>query len=138
MPVEELHLRSGKILKIGASDFGRPKGSITLTSDYSTTTISDFDTAFGQLAEQVLEDLSVSASWKAQLVIGDAGYAAALAAHKSGALVNLTVGSTASGGTGTWSETFKGYIKTFTRTLQQSGAAEVDVTFVATEVVGTP
>jgi hypothetical protein len=38
-------------------------------------------------------------------------------------------------GTETCSETFKGFVSGFNRILQQSGAAEVAVTFKATEVV---
>lgn len=137
MAVDKLHTRAGVSLRIGAANFGRPKGSININDQYGTTAVSDFDTAFGTIADQILEDRTISVSWTANLVTSDAGFTAAETAYEAGSLVTITVTTASVDGTNTKSWSYKGFLSQFNVTLNQTGVAEVAITFSATEVVTT-
>lgn len=135
MALTGLIRRAGVSLRIGAANFGRPKGQIQIQDSRGTQTITDFDTAAGDIYDTITEGRTVSLSWSANLVTSDAGYQAAKAAYEADTVVTVTVEAVAEGGgAATW--TYTGLFSQMNITLNESGVAECSFTFVASGVGG--
>jgi hypothetical protein len=115
--------------------FVRPQGQITISDSRNAVPVSDFDTLFDAIIEQVRDGRQVSVSWNANLVIDDPGFLLARTAYESDSDLWLQLELTNRGGDASEDVEFLGGFTDFTVTLNESGVATGAFTFTASAVV---
>lgn len=109
-----------------------PKGSISVTDSIGTQTYPDFGTALGALAAMAPDgQRTVSVSFTAYLIPGDAPFETAFTAYKTTDEIAFREQAISRDGTETFSQIYTGFISQFNRTYNQDGVAEVALTFGA-------
>lgn len=113
---------------------GRPKQAININDSRGVQQITDFDTVASAIADQITEGRTVSISWASNLVTDDAGYVLVEEAYNADDLVWLKIEATAIDGTTKKTWGYLGFINQLNSTLNESGVAEANITFAATEL----
>jgi len=141
MPVGNLISREGVTLYVAqdASDpdfipFGRVSNSINVTDGRNAVPVTDFDTLFDAIIDQVRDGRNVSLSWTSNLVIDDAGYVLAKALYEQDTDCFLRLTTVTRDGDVTETETFFGGFTQFDRTYNESGVAQSSFTFTVSSV----
>jgi hypothetical protein len=142
--VANLITREGVILKVANdnagtpgtySTFARVAGQINVSDSRNAIPISDFDTLFDQIVEQVRDGRTVSISWTSNLVIDDAGFLLARAAYEADTDLWLKIELTSRGGSASEDVEYFGGFTDFSVTYNESGVAQGNFTFAASSFV---
>lgn len=116
------------------SAFGRVSGSITVSDGRNAVPVTDFDTLFDAIVDQVRDGRTVTLAWTSNLVIDDAGYVLAKANFEQDDDCWLRLVTTTRDGTETETEEFFGGFTQFDRTYNESGVAQGSFTFTVSSV----
>lgn len=144
MSVGNLITREGVALSVaqnnaGAPDtyaaFGRVSGSITISDGRNAVPVTDFDTLFDAIVDQVRDGRTVTIAWTSNLVIDDAGFVLAKGEYESDSDCWLRLVTTTRDGTETETEEFFGGFTQFDRTFNESGVAQGSFTFTVSSVL---
>lgn len=143
MSIQKLIRRSGVKLSVAsesegtpgtpdtAVNVGRPKNQIQINDSRGTQTITDFETAASAINEQITDGRTVSVTWTANLVVDDPGFEKIEDLYNNDELAWLKIEATAIDGTTKKTWGYQGFISDLSITFQESGVAEVSVTFTA-------
>jgi hypothetical protein len=143
MSVLDLIRRAGVTLEVSSDTagsptgyvaFARPKNQITVQDQRGTTSITDFSTSATQISQQLTDGRNITISWSANLVIDDSGYATAKTGYRNDDTMYVQVtGVNTQGSPDTLTLEYRGFFSEFTHVFNESGAAEVNVSFVAAD-----
>jgi len=141
MPVGNLITREGVVLRIAQDassltflPFGRVSNSINVSDGRNAVPVTDFDTLFDAIVDQVRDGRTVSLSWTSNLVVNDAGYVLAKALYEQDEDCHLQLETTTRDGDANEVETFFGGFTQFDRTYNESGVAQGSFTFTVSSV----
>jgi hypothetical protein len=143
MAVGDLITREGVTLSVATdtagvagaySAFGRVSGSINVSDGRNSVPVSDFDTLFDAIVDQVRDGRTVSLSWTSNLVLDDAGYTLAKTAYENDDDCWVKLVSTDRDEANTETEEFLGGFTQFDRTFNESGVAQGSFTFTVSSV----
>jgi hypothetical protein len=143
MAVGDLITREGVTLSVATdtagvagaySAFGRVSGSINVSDGRNSVPVSDFDTLFDAIVDQVRDGRTVSLSWTSNLVLDDAGYTLAKAAYENDDDCWVKLVTTDRDEANTETEEFLGGFTQFDRTFNESGVAQGSFTFTVSSV----
>ena len=124
----------------GDSSFTTPTtiarvSSFTINDSFDVQSVDDFDAAIGTIIDQVLGGRTVTISFDANLVIGDAGFVAINDDYKAGTYSYFEVAMVdTETTTSTWTQQFGGYWSQ-RNVSGQKPVATTSWQFVASEVV---
>jgi len=113
---------------------GRPKNQIRINDSRGTQQITDFETAASGINEQITEGRTVSMTWTANLVVDDPGFKKIETLYCNDARAWLKIEATALDGTTKKTWVYTGFVSDLSVTFNESGVAEVSVTFAADAV----
>lgn len=109
-----------------------PRDNVSVTDNTGMQTYSDFGTAMGAIAAMAPDgDRTVSISFSAYMIPGDAAFEAAFDAYENRKLVAFRENGKGRDGVETFVQTYTGFIAPFNRTYNKDGVAEVNITFNA-------
>ena len=143
MAVGNLITREGVVLSVAQegssgpgtfSAFGRVSGSINVSDGRNAVPVTDFDTLFDAIVDQVRDGRTVSLSWTSNLVIDDVGYVLAKGLYEQDEDCYLKLTTTTRDGSETETETFFGGFTQFDRTYNESNVAQGSFTFAVSSV----
>ncbi len=113
-----------------------PRGSVTVTDQRGTVVYSDFSSALGAIATQTADgDRTVGLSFTAYLIPSDTVFDGMNTAYEANEAVSFRITGKERVGTETFAKAYKGFLNNFSFTLNQDGAAEVNVSFVASQTL---
>lgn len=117
-----------------------PKGNVSVSDAIGTTTYPDFASALGQIAAMATDGFrTVSISFSAYLIPGDAPFLAAFDAYKNTKQVAFRERGIARDGVAAeFAQVYVGFISSFNRTYNETGVAEVALTFGASADITPP
>lgn len=109
-----------------------PRGSVQVSDQRGTQTYADFSSALGAFAAQTADgDRTASLSFTAFLIPSDATFQAMLTAYENNDPCAFRVRAGERVGTEVFVRAYQGFLNNFSYTLNQDGAAEVSIAFVA-------
>lgn len=117
---------------LGAFVAVTPRGSVQVSDQRGTQTYADFSSALGAFAAQTADgDRTASISFTAFLIPSDTTFTAMLGTYEDNAPCAFRVIAGERVGAVEFVRAYQGFLNNFSYTLNQDGAAEVSVAFVA-------
>jgi hypothetical protein len=144
MSVSNLISREGVSVSVAADSTGTPgtyqkfarvSGSVTVSDGRNSVPITDFDTLFDAIVDQVRDGRTVSLTWTSNLVISDDGYLLAKAQYEGDSDCWIRLETTTRDGAVSETEEFFGGFTQFDRTYNESGVATGSFTFTVSSVI---